>query len=145
MILADELRGDPLGLGYASHLPDDPQRVVDLLAAPVYTMTKSRFVTARTILAECPDGAAILDALTTAQANVSAVKWALTFLSQDSGLDVGHPRTQVMLGGLVQGGALTAAQADQLKAMAMQPATRSDVLGIPVPTARDIIDAWSNP
>lgn len=144
MSLADELKQDPLALGYAAHLPGDPQRVVDLLTAQNYTMVKSRFITARTVLAECDDGAAILDGLTTASASISAVKWALTFLSQDSGLDVGHPRTQTMIGELAQGGALTDAQAGQIKALAVQSASRADVLGIPTPTARDIVDAWSN-
>lgn len=142
--LRAELVQDPEDRGYAAHLPGDPQRVLDLLMAQNYTMVKSRFITARTVLAECDDGAAILDGLTAASANVSAVKWALTFLSQDSGLDVGHPRTQTMIGELSQGGKLTAEQASQLKVLAVQPASRADVLGIPAPTARDIVDAWSN-
>lgn len=144
MTLATELKTDPLGLGYASYLPGDPQHVVDILTTQDYAMVKSRFITARTVLAECDDGAAILDGLVAASASISAVKWALTFLSQDSGLDVGHPRTQTMIGELSQGGALTAEQAGQLKALAVQPASRADVLGIPAPTARDIVDAWSN-
>lgn len=141
MILADEIKNDPLGHGYAAHLPDDPQRVVDLLTAQAGTAVKSRFVTGRTILAECDDGGAVLDALEAAATTNSAVKWAVTFLSKDSGLDVGHPRTQMMIDSLAQGGALTQAQAEQLKALATQPASRADVLGIPAPTARDIIDA----
>lgn len=89
------------------------------------TEARSRFVTARTILSECGAlGPSILDALeaVAATAGGSAVKWALKFLSQDSGLDVGHPATQAMIGQLATAGALSAAQASALTALANQPA-----------------------
>ena len=83
---------------------------------------QSRFVTARTILAECGAlGAPILDALESVAASNSSVKWAVKFLSQDSGLDVGNPVTQYMIGQLVAGG-LPAALGDALKGLASQPA-----------------------
>lgn len=90
-----------------------------------------RFVTARTVLAECADGSAILDALTAAAEHVSAVKWALNFLGKDSGLDVGNPATQGMIDQLVGAGALTADQAAELKSLAVQPVlvTRDQVNG----------------
>lgn len=81
----------------------------------------SRFITARTILAECKDGAGILDALTTAAQVKNPVKWALTFLSQDSGLDVGHPATSTMIDELVASITLTEAQGAMLKALALHP------------------------
>jgi hypothetical protein len=91
---------------------------------------QSRFVTARTILAECgANGPSILDALEAASAGNIAVKWALQFLGRDSGLDVGNPVTQAMIDQLVAGGALTGAQGDALKGLASLPApvSRSDV------------------
>lgn len=97
------------------------------------TATQSRFVTARTVLAECSGGAAILDALTaaasSAQPYASAVGWAMKFLAQDSGLDVGNPVTQGLIDQLVLAGALQAAQGSALKAMAVMPApvSQSDV------------------
>jgi hypothetical protein len=139
--LAAEIRDDPLGLGYAALLPDSPGRVVDLINAPTQAMLKSRYVTARTILAECDDGAAILDKLQTIAQNVSAVKWMMVFLQQDSGMDAGHPRTVANLDQLVTSGLLSAAYAGQIKAMVRQPASRAEVLGLPAPDTYDIIAA----
>jgi hypothetical protein len=140
--LAIEIKTDPLGLGYAAHLPSDPQRVIDLLTAQNYTAVKTRYVTARTILAECEDGAAILDALQVASQSVSAVKWMMTFLQQDSGMDAGHPKTQKNIDDLAAAGLLSTEYATQLKALTLQPASRAEIIGIPAPSARDIIDAF---
>ena len=139
--LADEIRNDPLGLGYAAYLADAPGRVVDLINAPTQTMIKSRYVTARTILAECADGAAILDALQAIAQNVSAVKWMMVFLQQNSGMDAGHPRTVANIDALVVGGALPATFAGQIKDMVRQPAGRAEALGLPAPDIYDIIAA----
>jgi hypothetical protein len=108
-------------------------RDLDAIAALVSAgrvSVQSRFVTARTILAECgADGAGILDALEAVATVNSAVKWAVRFLSQDSGLDVGNPVTQYMIDQLAGMGALTAGQAVALKNLALQPApvSRLDV------------------
>jgi hypothetical protein len=141
MSLADEIRNDPLGLGYATHLPSAPGAVVDLINAPTQSMVKTRYVTARTILAECNDGAPILDALQTIGQTVSAVKWMMSFLQQDSGMDAGHPKTQATIDNLVTLGALSASYGNQLKALAVQPASRAEVLGLPVVTIHDLIQA----
>jgi hypothetical protein len=82
-----------------------------------------RFVTARTVLAECGMlGASILDKLEEAATVNSAVKWAVRFLGQDSGINVGDPATQYMIDQLADAGALTAPQAAALKNLALQPA-----------------------
>lgn len=84
---------------------------------------QSRFVTARTVLAECGMlGASILDALEVAAVGNSAVKWAVRFLGQDSGINVGDPATQYMIDQLAEDGALSAPQAAALKNLALQPA-----------------------
>ena len=128
--LKSEIQTDPAALGYAAYLPDAPGRVCALLNAISTTMTRSRFITARTILAECGmDGPAILDTLDAVAANVSAVKWAMRFLQQDSGIDIGHPATQAMLNQLRAAGALQVSQVDALKALAVQAASRAQVLG----------------
>jgi hypothetical protein len=142
--LTAELHNDPEGLGYAAHLPGDPYPVTVLLNAPNYSAVKTRYVTARTILAECADGAAILDALQAAGQSVSAVKWMMTFLQQDSGMDAGHPKTQKNIDDLATAGLLSSGYAAELKALAVQPASRADVLGLAAPTARDVMTAWSN-
>jgi hypothetical protein len=101
-------------------------RDLDALAAIVSAGRvgmQSRFVTARTVLAECGAlGPSILDALEAASPGNSAVKWAVKFLGQDSGLDVGNPVTQYMIGQLVDGGALTAQQGLALRGLALMPA-----------------------
>jgi hypothetical protein len=81
---------------------------------------QQRFVTARAIMAECSGGVAILAALKSAAAD-PAVGWALQFLGQEAGLDVGDPFTQGMIGQLVTAGVLTAPQGDALKALALRP------------------------
>lgn len=105
------------------------------LNAEALTAPQERYVTARTVLAECQDGPAILDALEAAQTTVSAVKWAVTFLSQNSGLDIGNPVTLGMVDQLVTNSLLSAAQGQQLHALAMQPV---------LVTAAQVADAMYN-
>lgn len=141
--LKNEVTTDPKGLGYAAFLPHSPGWVVNLLNTVTdEKVVKSRFITARTILNECaPIGADILDSLEAAAVNVSACKWAVRFLSQDSGMDVGNPVTQAMIDQLVAGGILPAAHGVALKQMGMLPATRAEVLGFGHITEQHLIDA----
>lgn len=127
--LKSEVQTDALAIGYSAYLPASPGYVADLLNAQKYSMVKSRFVTARTVLSEILGGAALLDKLQAISSSVSAVKYALTFLNQDSGIDIGNSATQGMVDQLVAGGALTAAEGTSLKNMAIQPASRAEVLG----------------
>lgn len=105
-------------------------RNLDVLAAALNAENvksiQPRFVTARAIMAEC--GVAILTALKANSAD-PAISWALQFLGQEAGLDVGDPFTQGMIDQIVAGAVLTAAQGSALKAMAMQPliVTRDEV------------------
>lgn len=91
-----------------------------------------RFITARAVMAGCPGGLGILAALDQARAHPAvgpAVTWALTFLSQEAGLDIGDPFTQGMVDNLVALELLTDGQGAALKAMAQQPVmvTRAQV------------------
>lgn len=143
MILADELKNDPLGLGYAAHLPGDPQRVVDLLTAPTQAMLKP--ITAARALTWAASGpmAAITDASTTA--GHAARASSLAFLrALDAGieLDPGDPDVKAVFDGWLSISLIDQAAHDALITSATRPASRADVLGIPAPTARDIIDAW---
>lgn len=94
----------------------------EALNAEGATEYAQKFVSARIILTSCPDGVAILAALSAAVSNV-AVSWALKFLGQDSGLDIGDPGIDPLLDGLVAGGVLTAPWRTQLKALALRPLT----------------------
>lgn len=92
-----------------------------LNAAPAMTV-QQRFITARAVMAGCPDGVDILDALDAAAAQHSAVRRAITFLQQEAGLDIGDPYTQQMIDQLAVAGVLNDDQASQLKALALKPA-----------------------
>jgi hypothetical protein len=140
-VLQAEIQTDPAGKGYAAHLPSAPGIVVDLLNAQTETMAKPRYVTTRTIMAECAASSAILAALKAAAAENVEVECAWNFLNKDSGIDIGNERTLVMCDQLAAGGVLTQPQADQLKAMANQSASRAEVLGLGRVTEQDLIAA----
>lgn len=130
-VLRAEIHADPQGIGYDECLPDRPGHVVDRINAPTRTAIKSRMVTARAVLAEVPGGPAILDKLEAASAGSAAVRWAMRFLGQEAGIDVGSPATQGMLTQLAAAGVLTQAEAHSLRDMALQPASRAEQLGLP--------------
>ena len=135
--LKDELLNDPMSVGYAPYLADGSGRVAELINEQKFFKIKSRMISARAILAECADGATILDHLEAAGSVNSAVKWAVKFLGQDAGIDVGHHATQAMIDALT-GPVLSASEATQLKNMAMQPASRAEVLGFSIVESSDI-------
>lgn len=103
-------------------------RDLDALAAGLNAQPEKeiwpRYITARTILAECKDGASILAALDAAAAQSVAVKYAVQFLGQNSGLNVGDPATLAMLPAV-----MPQDLAAQVQALALQPVyvTRLDV------------------
>ena len=78
-----------------------------------------RYVTARTVLAEISGGAALLDKMQSIGTTQAAVKYAMTFLNQEAGIDIGNYATQAMIDQLVAGAALTAAEGTSLKNMAL--------------------------
>ena len=130
--LKTELQTDPAGLGYAAHTPHAPGILAELLNAPSATLAKTRMVTARGIMASYglgpAAGAAFMDKLEVLSAGVPAIKWAMKFLQTEAGIDVGEPATQLMLTSLIGAGGITAAEIDGIKAMALQPASRAEVL-----------------
>jgi len=130
--LKTELQTDPAGLGYAAHVPHAPGSLTDMLNAQSATMAKTRMVTARGIMASYglgpAAGAAFLDKLEVLSAGLPAIKWALKFLQTEAGIDVGEPATQLMLTSLIGIGGITLSEVDGVKAMALQPASRAEVL-----------------
>ena len=130
--LQSELQADPASLGYAVHRPQAPGMLAQMLNAPTTTLAKTRMVTARGIMASYglgpSAGAAFLDKLEALSAGVPAIKWAMKFLHAESGIDVGEPATQAMLTSLTGVGGITQAEVDGVKAMALQPASRAEVL-----------------
>lgn len=136
--LRDELQADPLALGYAPYIPDAPGMLVELLHARNFSAPKTRMVSARTVLAEVQGGELILDKLEALGESIPAVKWAMRFMVGEEGIDIGHPVTRGLLDQLAAGGALEQSEADALKAMANQPASRAEVLGLHRITEADV-------
>lgn len=130
--LKAELQADPAGRGYMAHVPHAPGALADLLNAPTASMAKPRMITARGIMASYglgpSAGAAFLDKLEVLSSGVPAIKWAMKFLQAESGIDVGEPATQLMLTSLIGIGGITADEVNGVKAMALQPASRAEVL-----------------
>lgn len=130
--LKTELTTDPLAIGYAAHRPHAPGMLAQLVNAKTTQLAKERMVTARGIMASYglgpTAGAAFLDKLEALAATVPAIKWAMKFLQTEAGIDAGEPATQVMLTSLIGVGGITQAEVDGVKAMALQPASRAEVL-----------------
>lgn len=138
--LAAEIAKDPVGLGYAAMLPACPGHVIDALNAPTFTMIRSRRMNATSVFSALGSaGATILDAIESfslqAASNIPQIealrvasKWAIRFLQMDTGMDVGDPVTLQTLAALAQIGILTADQVAAVQGLAVQPASRAEVL-----------------
>jgi hypothetical protein len=141
MTLLDEINNDPTGKGYAVHLPDSPGVVCDLINARTETMAKERWVTALTILSECELGVSIIRKLKSLIPQDAVVEVAWNRLNGATGLNVNDQATKAYLDGLGAGGGLEDEEIKQLKALALQPASRAEVLGFPPVTVVDLIEA----
>jgi len=140
--LRAELTNDPKARGYGAHLPGDPARVIELLTAPTETMLGPlRSTTAKAWAARGPY-ARIVDASNDAAhaCRASCLVIRESFACGDM-IHVEEGDLQDMLGAWIAHGVATQAEVDALYALAMQPASRGDVIGVPAPSARDIIDA----
>jgi hypothetical protein len=143
--LRAELTSDPASRGYNVHLPNDPARVVELITGPVTTMTGPlRTTTAKAWAARGPY-ARIVDASNNAEHPCRAACLVIrdSFACGDS-IHIEEPELQAMLSLWIAHDVATQEEVDALYALAQVPASRADVLGIPAPTARDIIDAWES-
>ncbi len=140
--LADEIRDDPADLGYAAFVNDSPGRVRELLNEPARAvMPATRFVTALTVLAEVgPAGATALRNIERFAGAEPAENEPIEMIGlrdsayfamgpvRTTGIDIGHPTTQLLLDALVAIAVITQEQADGLKGMAVQPCSRFALL-----------------
>jgi hypothetical protein len=139
--LRAELTDDPAGRGYSQHLPDDPERVVELITAPITTMTGPlRTTTAKAWAARGPY-ARIVDASndTAHPCRASCLVIRDSFACGDP-IHIEDPDLQQMLAMWVEHGVATQQEVNALYAQAQVPASRADKIGIPALSARDIID-----
>jgi hypothetical protein len=142
--LKAEIATDPAVLGYATFMPGDPEHVASLLNAPRFSALKS--ITAATALTWAAQGpySAIVDASN----NISHPCRASCLVVRDTlsaGLTVHmeDPALQNMFGAwkTVAPAIITQAQYDALIAIATQPASRAEILGLGPVTARNIVDS----
>lgn len=123
--------------------PDGADAIAEALNATSGTAPRERLVSARTVLAEVgPAGAVILDKLQSftdgpkpgnpSVASVhAAARWTIRYVMSADGIDVGHPRTRAMLDSMASAGIVTQAEADAIKALALQPQTVAEALLAP--------------
>ena len=89
-------------------------------------------------------GAAILEKLDQAKAGIPALKWAMMAMDDPQGINLGDSETQAMLDDLAIGGVITQAEADAVKALAIQPSSLAyETVGQPI-TAADVSIALRN-
>lgn len=110
---------------------------MELLNAATRTVVKLKFVTARGVLAEIPEGAQLLDKLEHVSTSIPEVKWAMKFLITD-GIDIGHSKTRMLLDQLSTAGIITQQESSYLKDLALQPGSRAEELGLPTILESDI-------
>jgi len=133
--LKTEIDTGPLAAECAGKSDDE---IAAILNAPRFSMIRSRFVTVRTMLAELPGTGAIVTKLDTAAESIPEVREALRYLRGETGIDIGHPGTIAQLDALAAGEVLTLEEATGLKSMALQPASRADILGWPAISYNDV-------
>lgn len=121
--------------------------ITDILNRQDISAIQERWVTTRTVLAElgATAGAAILDKLQAASASSSPVRWMMTFLAQDSGIDIGNVQTQASIDGLITAGVLTSAEGASLKNMALKTCSRAQIAGFGTVTPGDVSRALRGP
>lgn len=140
--LCTEVSTDPMHKGYQSHLPSSPGLVVQLLNTPVHAKVKSITTSAAKTWAASGPYAAIVDAANMAghPARASALVVRDAFASGDP-IHLEDPNIQALFTNWIAANVITQAQHDALIAMATQPASRAEVLGLPFVTEQDLIAA----
>jgi len=142
--LRAELIADPEGRGYAAHLPDDPARVVHLLSEQSTTMVGPLRTTTAKAWAALGPYARIVDVGNSVDhpCRASCLVIRDSFACGDP-IHLESTDLQDMLAAWVTSGIVTQAEVDALYQLATVPASRAEALGIPVPSTRQILDAWS--
>lgn len=143
-VLRAEIDTGPLASELVGKSDDD---VAAILNDKQFTAIQERYVTARTVLAElgATAGATILDKLQAASASSGPVRWMMTFLAQDSGIDIGNVQTQASIDGLITAGVLTSAEGASLKNMALKTCSRAQIAGFGTILPGDVSRALRGP
>ena len=133
-VLTDELRNDPLGIGYAN-MTDEA--VAASLNEPRYRVPTTRFITWRAIAAVLDDDeyAAVKTSLNQLAQASPKVADMIPFLSQATGddgtgggIDFGNAGVRAMIQALP---GVSEAAKGKLLALGERPASRAEILGLP--------------
>lgn len=143
-LLKGELTNDPLAVGYATMTDAE---AANALNTPSRTIVVETYANAKTVLSTlgAAAGAAFLDALEAAAATNSAVKWAMSFITSEAGINVGDAETRSMLVQLASSGVLDSGSVSIVKALAERQVSRAVELGLGEVTEGDVQFARSMP
>lgn len=147
-ILNTELHTDPLGMGYAALMPTCPGNVADKLNAQTRTIARSVSMPAFLAWAASNGMRAVLQdkANATGDALRSSALAMLDIIGNSTSLDLSSSTigqgNLSMLQAWVAAGAMTQVQHDALVALASQPCSRAQELGLQPVTALDVIGSW---
>ena len=136
MSLLQEIQNDPLALGYSTYTVEAPGKIADMLNTKSYSAPKSRMISERGIMDHYTDGPVAADIVlskleaysVSGQSLSGVIKRMLKFLAMPEGIDIGSPKSAMMLDALTLATVLTVAEASKLKQLAYQPASRAEVL-----------------
>lgn len=133
-------------------MPKDPQyfakdsAIADIFNAPSGTRLIERFENAIGIMSAlgAVTGATILEKLDAAKSQIPALKWAMLAMASDVGINLGDIETQQMLDAMVVANVITEAEAESVKALAVQPSSLAyETVGQSI-TAADVSIALRN-
>lgn len=135
-----------------NYMPKDPDyyakdsAIAAIFNAPSGTRLVERFENAIGILSALGaiTGATILEKLDQAKSGIPALKWAMLAMASDVGINLGDIETQQMLDAMVVANVITEAEAESVKALAVQPSSLAyETVGQPI-TAADVSIALRN-
>lgn len=129
--LKAEIENDPAGLGYAEFITEAPGRIADMMNEPRFTMHKSRMVSFKGLYTSYgvgPDMAPVILGKIRAGAEASQVLFDVKeMIYSPEGIDFGDAATLEFIDRLTPA-VFTTAEADALRAIALQPTSRAEVL-----------------
>lgn len=131
--LKSEMDSGPLAQDIMPHLAANEHQVIaDLLNDPAKgaMMPVSTFINARSLMSKlgAAAGATVLETLSALVTTNPVIKWSMSFIQSEGGIDIGDAQAQGMVDQLVAGGALTQVQGNALKALGQRQASRAELL-----------------
>lgn len=136
-ILSDEIDDDPAEKGYAQYLPDQPGHVVDLLNEKTETRVGLLSRTDLTIWAADTGMRAVIEDVSRDEESplrASALAILDVLKGSSDGIDLSKSSNMEILLGWESATKLSAQDKASMLALAQQPASRAEILGLPYVT-----------